>query len=127
MSNGKGSKSRITNKSQFDRNYDEISWENNKNIPSNNMTLKHKPSPYNEKMYDFSMQGKMAKIRLGASEYLMTMGWAKGVHKNYDSQLGEIKFEYGKNTPFHHYCVVFDDGCEIGFPPESVEIISEID
>jgi len=34
MQNGKGSKSRITNKKLFDKNFDQINWSNRKTIAS---------------------------------------------------------------------------------------------
>ena len=125
---GKGPNRRKEDFAKVQKHWDEITWSSKKkkNI-TNPMTVKHKASPFDSKNYNFSMSGKQAKIKSGSTEYLNTLGWCKGVTRNYDLQIGTIKFEYGMDTNFHHFCVAFSDGVEVGFPPESIDILQEID
>lgn len=73
--------------------------------------------------YDYSLKGRIVKIIPGANEELFRRNWHRGVSRNYDGDLGTIRFEFGKNTGDHHYSIEFSDGESVGFPPNFVQFV----
>lgn len=73
-------------------------------------------------MYDYSRSGMPVTILGGAYSELRRLGWDGCENPKRDFERGTIVSEYGIGRKDHHIGVKFDDGEEMGFPPNFVKI-----
>lgn len=117
---GKGSKRRNENFKKVQKHWDEINWSDK---PLSNMPQTHKQSPFDESWYHYDFKDEYVRVKNGATETLSAIGWGAHVYKNYDGRVGKIKYEFGRNTEYHHFCLIFDEKIEVAFPVDLVRFI----
>ena len=63
-------------------------------------------------------------VKKGAAYLLKQKGWYTDEIVGKEGWIGQFAFEFGKEgEPEHHIALNFNDGTQIGFPPEAVEAV----
>lgn len=72
--------------------------------------------------WDYSQKGSAALILSGAGDALRFRGWASCDNPDRDGQTGIVAGRYMPGGRDDHIGVRFEDGEEIGFPPQYVRV-----
>ncbi len=63
-------------------------------------------------------------VKSGAAYLLKQKGWHTDNIAGKEGWIGQFAFEFGKEgEPEHHIALNFNDGTQIGFPPEAIEAV----
>lgn len=73
--------------------------------------------------WDYSQKGQPARILSGAYAAIRARGWDSCQEPNRDGQSGIVAGRYHPGRTDDHIGVRFEDGEEIGFPPQYVQLV----